>query len=171
MYSRYIIAVINGFLILKVVTSVRIMPRIIDGEDAPIDKFPYTVSLRDSATHQHFCGGALISAKHVLSAGHCVNNRKFLPHKMYVALGVWNRFDQGTRKNVRRILLHPGFNSEIMQNDIAILVFYSKITFTKHIQPVALPQSNVPENGLLLAIISGWGQIVSLFFAFGFENV
>lgn len=163
MYSRYIIAVINGLLFLKIAASVRIMPRIVDGEDAPLDKFPYTVSLRDSATNEHFCGGALISAKHVLSAGHCVNTRKFLPHKMYAALGLWNRIDEGTRKNVRKIVLHPEFNSEIMQNDIAILTFHTKITFTEHIQPVALPQSNIPENGLLQAIISGWGKIVSLF--------
>lgn len=161
MYSRYIIAIANCLLFAKVVTSFHIEPRIINGEDASEHEFPYTVSLRDSATNRHFCGGALISEKHVLSAGHCLYRRKNKPNKTFVRLGLWNRFNHGVRKNIRKIILHPEFNRDVMQNDIAILIFFTKVTFTEHIQPVALPQSNVHENGFLQAIISGWGQIVS----------
>lgn len=44
--------------------------KLVGAENADIGEFPYQVSLRMNG--KHFCGGALISKKHVLTAAHCV---------------------------------------------------------------------------------------------------
>ena len=46
---------------------------IIGGEDAEITDWPFMVSLQ-STSGSHFCGGVLMDATHVLTAGHCVDD-------------------------------------------------------------------------------------------------
>lgn len=43
--------------------------RIINGINAPVDRYPYTVSLQ--LEERHFCGGSLVAPDIVLSAAHC----------------------------------------------------------------------------------------------------
>lgn len=49
--------------------ALKIEERIISGNNAPVDRYPYTVSLQDGDFH--FCGGSLIAPDIVLSAAHC----------------------------------------------------------------------------------------------------
>lgn len=141
--------------------SFEIKPRIVGGEEVLNAILPYIASLRDSKTDAHFCGGALISAKHVLTAGHCVNKRKLFPQNTYALLGIRSQLENGTRKNIAKITVHPSFDSGTMWNDIAVLTFVKGVLLTEQIQPIALPQSNVMHRGVLSASFSGWGKLVS----------
>lgn len=46
-------------------------PRIVGGQSAPIGRWPYIASLRDSQNN-HYCGGTLILPGVVVTAAHCV---------------------------------------------------------------------------------------------------
>lgn len=50
--------------------------RIINGVNAPLDRYPYSVSIQENDSH--FCGGSLIAPDIVLSAAHCgpLNRRR-----------------------------------------------------------------------------------------------
>ncbi|XP_055308147.1 chymotrypsin-2-like [Sitodiplosis mosellana] len=165
MLPRSIVVILSLLLFVSSVSVFeaifKVKPRIIDGEKAAAKEFPYIVSIRDAKVHKHFCGGALITQRNVLSAGHCLIGRRFQPDSIYIALGVFNRLDDGVRKNVKRITIHSGFNKTFMHNDISIITTYTKIDYTARIQPIALPIADVPEQGNLNAVGAGWGRIIN----------
>lgn len=49
-----------------------IEPRIVGGIKAKQGQFPHQISLR--LRGEHYCGGVIISATHVITAGHCVKH-------------------------------------------------------------------------------------------------
>lgn len=46
------------------------MGKIVGGEDAGHGEFPWLVSI--TRRGGHFCGGSVVTSKHVLTAGHCM---------------------------------------------------------------------------------------------------
>nr|CAD7417140.1 unnamed protein product [Timema poppensis] len=53
--------------------GIDIKPRIIGGQTASTDQFPYQVSIRINGAH--VCGGTIFSKRFVITAGHCVDKR------------------------------------------------------------------------------------------------
>lgn len=46
-------------------------PRIVGGQDAKDNQFPYQISIR--LNNRHICGGTIISKAYVVTAAHCVS--------------------------------------------------------------------------------------------------
>uniref|UniRef100_A0A3P8WQS5 chymotrypsin n=1 Tax=Cynoglossus semilaevis TaxID=244447 RepID=A0A3P8WQS5_CYNSE len=129
---------------------------IVGGEDAPPGSWPWQVSLRRFG--DHFCGGSLINKEWVMSAAHCF----FSTSGWRVSLG--RQSLQGTNPNevsrtVARIILHPNYDSDNNDNDIALLRLSSPVTFTDFIRPVCLAASgSVFINGTD-SWVTGWGSV------------
>ncbi len=62
------------------------MGRIVDGETARINEFPWIVGLVYPGTRKPFCGGSLINDRYVLSAGHCFNGNALSKNRMEVLI-------------------------------------------------------------------------------------
>jgi hypothetical protein len=45
---------------------------IVGGNDAAPGEFPFVVSLTQGFSDTHFCGGSVISQRHVMTAAHCL---------------------------------------------------------------------------------------------------
>ena len=103
--------------------------RIIGGTQATIDEFPYQVSLRRNG--DHYCGGAIISPWHILTAAHCVVNVMKPPYRdisiqtgSSVSYGKW-----GDRHFIRRVVVHPNYSTSedaSFANDLAVITVSSK---------------------------------------------
>lgn len=70
-------------------------------------QFPYLVSLRTS-WNMHFCGGAILNTRWILSAAHCT---VFLEIPEIVA-GSIKASEGGEHYAIGRIINHPNYNSE-----------------------------------------------------------
>lgn len=62
---------------------------------------------------------------------------------------------------VTRIINHPDYNSDTINNDISLLQLAATVSFTTYIQPVCLA---APESTFYTGVdawVTGWGNIAS----------
>jgi len=130
--------------------------KIVGGVEAAENQWPWIVALFiDDAW---FCGGALISDTHVLTAAHCVEGATYFdimagahnvrassePHR--VEITSYNGFT------------HENWDSNNLANDVALIELPSKIAFNDYIKPSCLPaKGDTADAGELVTAI-GWGK-------------
>nr|XP_006818053.1 PREDICTED: suppressor of tumorigenicity 14 protein homolog isoform X1 [Saccoglossus kowalevskii] len=140
------------------------LQRIVGGEPSRIGSWPWQVQLvysYNSGAQQVVCGGSLVGPKHVISAAHCfvgsMNNIK----KWKVRLGKFllnNQPELGAvESRVRKIIVHPQFDPETMDNDIALLVLRTNIhQATDTINYVCVDKKLDFTEGAY-CFVTGWG--------------
>ncbi len=145
--------------------------KIVGGESAVNSSWGWSVSLQKYG--QHFCGGAIISPLHIITAAHCVKNPSDIIQyaKVVVGIDVVNQASLPIAqvRSVISVLSHSQYNDESKANDIAVLrlnqplnISYEKGT-ARLCLPNVIPQNasnNYPTpNSPLVAI--GWGTLFS----------
>merc|ERR1712193_281433 len=112
--------------------------RIVGGKEVnPKGKLPYQVLFQGCAGMRgcSTCGGTIVNKRFVLTAAHCYNS---MFTTMHVILGEHNVCDGvnegGKLIKVKKMTLHPDYNSRTIDNDIAVLELAEDLTFTKKIK-------------------------------------
>uniref|UniRef100_A0A8C2L6Z0 Uncharacterized protein n=1 Tax=Cyprinus carpio TaxID=7962 RepID=A0A8C2L6Z0_CYPCA len=134
--------------------------RIVGGVNAPEGSWPWQVSLHSSLYGGHFCGGSLINNEWVLTAAHCLPSVSTSNLRVYLG----RRTQEGVNtneisRNVRTIIVHPSYNSNPNDNDIALLQLSSTVTFNNYIRPVCLAAQNSAFISGTSSWITGWGDV------------
>ncbi|XP_025957772.2 serine protease 55 [Dromaius novaehollandiae] len=109
--------------------------RIIGGTDANAGDFPWQVSIQSKG--RHFCGGTIISSWWILTAAHCFV--KELPPDLTVVVGGIDLSHKLEKKKLDSLILHENFDSESMENDIALILLDSPIQLNEQKMPICLP--------------------------------
>ncbi|KAK3574699.1 hypothetical protein QTP86_014768, partial [Hemibagrus guttatus] len=62
-------------------------------------------------------------------------------------------------RGVNQVTLHPNYNSTTFNNDIALLLLNSSVTFTNYIRPVCLAAQSSSFPAGTNSWVTGWGDI------------
>jgi secreted trypsin-like serine protease len=153
----------------------QIMPRIVGGQSASLPEWPWMsglVSKRTSSLNGTFCGATLVAKQWVLTAAHCVvevtettnpNTGKITvtttptnPSSFDVIINhaTLSSSSRGERITVAEVIPHPEYNSETLENDLALVKLRSFSQFL----PIKLlsPYTSQDAPGQA-AIAIGWG--------------
>ena len=135
-------------------------PRIIGGLRIDIKDVPWQVGLIFGATpdaiRQLFCGGSQIADSWVLTAAHCVDGATASnPSSVDVISDTTYYQFGGKRTTVSAIYVHPGWNRETQENDLALLKLTSPISGHS---PINLANESMNMGGKSL-LVSGWGAV------------
>ncbi|XP_057601571.1 vitamin K-dependent protein C isoform X2 [Hippopotamus amphibius kiboko] len=134
-------------------------PRLVNGQEARWGDSPWQVILLDSKK-KLACGAVLIHISWVLTAAHCLDQRK----KLTVRLGEYDlrrREKWEVDLDIKEVLIHPNYTKSTSDNDIALLRLAQPVTLSQTIVPICLPDSGLSERELTQAgqetVVTGWG--------------
>lgn len=131
--------------------------RIVGGSVVMPNEYPWIVGLWRDDLARIYCGAAIITSRHVITAAHCVNNFERTSIRVY--LGGHNVTTDYTEiRRVKTIHQHEYFDSFKFDNDIAILELDKEIKFGPKVQPACLPERQFEDYTDQLAAIAGWGR-------------
>ena len=132
---------------------------IVGGSEVTPYSLPWQVALVRPGSSSPFCGGTLISDRHVLTAAHCIGSNI----DVIVGEHTTTSSSDGTRHTTCRSVGHPSYSSSTLSNDFAILHLNSPVQIGPRAVPACLPTSALGGNFLVgkTMTVSGWGTLSS----------
>ncbi|XP_011504640.1 PREDICTED: chymotrypsin-1-like [Ceratosolen solmsi marchali] len=148
------------FVLLTMGTSAKNV-RIVGGQDADVRTYPFVAVFKHVGQLHFFCGGAIISNRHVVTSAICLRKELNDFRHLRVYTGISSDPNTGTSHEVKKILIHPRFSAtrnsdEMFLHDIAVVKLKQAIQFNEFQSAIELLNRDVisTEMGLVL----GWGS-------------
>ncbi|KAK3913853.1 Mite allergen Der p 3 [Frankliniella fusca] len=132
--------------------------KIIGGLPSSITEHPYlaAVTIIRGKSYQHQCGGSILDKYHILSAAHCFDNRN--PNAYFIRVGsdYWRYQGQGSK--VKSIMVHPKYNNNTFDYDVAVLRLSKAIKIdNKKTKATSLVKVNTVTKADTVITLIGWG--------------
>ncbi|XP_037666370.1 chymotrypsin-like elastase family member 2A [Choloepus didactylus] len=153
---------VAGALSCGLPTYVPQLPRVVGGEDAKPNSWPWQVSLQYSSSGQwhHTCGGSLIDQNWVVTAAHCISSSR--TYRVVLGRHSLSTDEPGSLEvAVSKSVIHPDWNSNQLSkgNDIALLKLAQSVPLTDKIQLACLPAAGTILANNYPCYVTGWGRL------------
>ncbi|XP_053667533.1 CLIP domain-containing serine protease B4-like [Anopheles marshallii] len=157
--------------------GIQLSDRIVGGQITELEEFPWSALIqywRPEGFYEFYCGGALINARYILTAAHCV---KFLPQGWQISkvrLGEWDLATENDCSNgvcspspidlaLENIIAHRDYTGKNTShvNDIALMRLEQDVPWSSTIRPICLPVMDSIRNRNWVGMSSfavGWGK-------------
>ncbi|KAF9418740.1 hypothetical protein HW555_004568 [Spodoptera exigua] len=153
----------RAIILLAILGSALAVPRnpsrIVGGTVTHIERYPYMANMQYSFFGTFFtqsCGGSLLTTTSVLSAAHCFYED--FEWQWRVVLGTSFRSQGGSVHSIQRIIMHPQYIDEILNNDVAIVRLNVPAVYSDSIRPARIPGPEYSlADGSIVAHV-GWGR-------------
>ena len=130
------------------------------GQETEVNEYPWQVGLVSASGRVPWCGGSLISDRHILTAAHCTAGGSI--SSIRVLLGEHDTTDSvADIRTISAITDHPSYQASTIAYDFSILTLSSPITFNRVMTPVCLPAVVSSLYTGQLATVTGWGTTSS----------
>jgi trypsin len=139
--------------------------KIVGGEEADRDQFPFLVAMTHKLLRYQYCGGTLLSGGQntsdiVVTASHCVDGEKAKNIRIYA-----NRYDlsvgaseEGADESlVDEIIMHPQYNAWTTDYDIALL----KLKTPLPVRIDTYMDEGKYTKPRVMQTVAGWGTLES----------
>jgi len=132
------------------------LDRIVGGNNTKPLEFPWMVGLSFNATW--FCGGSLVSEKHILTAAHCTHEAV----SCRIFIGTNDLYEVTANYTFSSTVFyeHPYYDPNEIANDVALIELPEKIIFSDTMRPICLPllgEENAELDGFKM-VATGWGK-------------
>ncbi|CAL4083149.1 unnamed protein product [Meganyctiphanes norvegica] len=137
--------------------------RVVGGTEISVGAYPWLVGIgvNGFSGYQLVCGGSLVTARHVVTAAHCWDG----VNPDLVRVGehdLKNDNDGAQTLRIVRKSIHPSYNKDKSENDVAVATLERNVNFDRNILPICLPfrgdLKNYNFENRHLDVV-GWGKL------------
>lgn len=139
--------------------------KIVGGENATPHQAPFIVSVQvdrqGNGNYRHTCGGSIISADWILTAGHCITENEPLVAPMRIVAGEHNFAVLSGTEQIRltpNVTIHEDYGGGVNPFDIALMRVETPLQLVPGVvEAIRLPTpGSLPTGNIRLF---GWGSI------------
>ncbi|XP_055963509.1 transmembrane protease serine 4 [Sorex fumeus] len=128
-------------------------PRVVGGEKASVDSWPWQVSIQYEK--QHICGGSVLDPHWILTAAHCF--RKHLDVSNWKVRAGSDQLGNFPSLPVAKILVIRHNSTYPKEKDIALVKLQSPLIFSGTVRPICLPFFDEELSPGTPLWVIGWG--------------
>lgn len=126
---------------------------IVGGRPAPAGAWPWQIALLRNGSF--ICGGSIVHRQWIATAAHCVEGQE--PSAFQVLVGTNNLNSGGRRIAVTGVIVHPNYDSDTEDSDIALLNLAQTVSQRAVVPITPRQERNFAAPGTN-ATITGWGR-------------